>query len=298
MSSSLLTDIQRCKALLGSGCPGPQGSPGSPGSPGTPGPTGPTGPGGGATGVTGVTGPTGATGSLGITGVTGVTGATGATGVTGVTGATGPTGVTGATGATGVTGVTGATGVTGIVGPTGPTGATGATGIVGPTGATGVTGSAFTPVIGSFISNTTQYPDPINPTTVPVAISYSSRTEGTINVVGSSYPASQLVIPVSGIYRFLFSAQCISTGSNFIEIWPVINGTTLPVSNTRLRVPSNTETCLTVEYIVSFNANDTLQLYMRGDSANIRITVIPGNPATTPAIPDSPSIILTIHRIG
>jgi hypothetical protein len=195
-------------------------------------------------------------------------------------------------GCPGPAGTTGATGATGI----GATGATGATGF-GFTGATGATGQGFTPQIGSFISIVDQGPPISNPETTPVAITFSSRTEGNINVVGA-YPTGQILIPVTGTYRFLFSAQCISTGSHYIEIWPTVNGTSIPDSNTRLRVPSNTETCLTVEYIVSFNANDTLQLYLRGDSDNGHLVYIPGNPATTPVVPNIPSIILTIHRIG
>ena len=229
-------------------------------------------------------------GPTGPTGPTNFTAPTGVTGLFGLTGPIGPTGPVGVTGPTGPVGVTGPTGPVGVTGPTGPGGLTGPIGVTGPV--------AFLPQIGSFISNTDHIPDATNPSTVPVAITFSSRTEGTINVVGSTFPNSQIVIPVTGIYRFLFSGQCISTGSNYIEIWPVINGTTLPDSNTRLRVPSNTETCLTVEYIVSFNTNDILQLYLCGGSSNTHLVFIAGNPTTTPAIPDCPSIILTIHRIG
>ena len=165
----------------------------------------------------------------------------------------------------------------------------------GPTGPQGPQGpSGFIPKYGSFISNVDQAPDATNPATTPVAITFSSRTEGNIDIMG----VSQILIPTAGTYRFLFSAQCISNGSHYIEIWPVINGTSLPDSNTRIRIASSTESCLTIEYIVTFNTNDILQLYMRGDSANGRLVYITGNPSTTPAIPNIPSIILTIHQIA
>ena len=45
-------------------------------------------------------------------------------------------------------------------------------------------------------------------------------------------------------------------------------------------------------------ANDILQLYLRGGGYNTHIINITGDPTTAPAIPDCPSIILTIHRIG
>ena len=180
-------------------------------------------------------------------------------------------------------------------GPIGPPGPPGPSGEIGPQGPPG---PGFLPQIGSFISTEDQHPSNVNPTITPVAITFSSRTEGAITVSGGAYPNSMIVIPETGIYRFLFSAQCISTGSHYIEIWPVLNGISIPDSSTRLRVPSNTETCLTVEYIVSFAANDILQLYLRGDDFDGHLVYIAGNPGTTPAVPNIPSIILTIHRIG
>jgi len=168
----------------------------------------------------------------------------------------------------------------------------------GSTGSTGPTGPGVSPLFGSFISTTAQTPDPTNPTTVPVTITYSSSTNGTIDVSGGTYPNSQIIIPTQGTYRVSFSAQCSSTASNIIEIWPVVNGVSVANSNRHLTVQSNTQGCLTVEYIVLFNTNDVLQLYMIGDSNNVGITYYPGNPSTTPAIPDVPSIILTIVRIG
>jgi hypothetical protein len=167
----------------------------------------------------------------------------------------------------------------------------------GPTGPQGPPGYGFVPKYGSFISNINQYPSATNPATTPVAITFSSRTEGNITIV-NTYPSSQILIPTTGTYRFLFSAQCISTGSHYIEIWPVINGDSLPDSNTRIRIGSSTESCLTIEYIVSFKQYDILQLYMRGDSVSGHLVYIAGNPNTTPAIPDIPSIILTIHQIA
>jgi hypothetical protein len=97
----------------------------------------------------------------------------------------------------------------------------------------------------------------------------------------------------------MFSAQCDSRSStHFLEIWPVINTTSLADSGTRISIPSNTETCLTVEYFFTFQAGDILQLYMRGDnSTDVSIKYIDGNTGTTPAIPNIPSIILTINQI-
>ena len=155
-------------------------------------------------------------------------------------------------------------------------------------------GGGFAPVLGSFLSST------IQPATVtdPVAITFSERTLGSIDVIGSSYPESRVVIPTTGTYRCMFSAQCDSTsGSHFIEVFPVVNGTPVPDSNTRVRVGVAVEVCLTAEFFVSFTAGDRLQLFMVGDSTNARLLAVTRGTGT-PAIPDIPSIILTIQRIA
>ena len=155
-------------------------------------------------------------------------------------------------------------------------------------------GTSMTPLYGSFLSSTTQSVTVTN----PVAITLSERTLGSIDVVGGSYPASQVVIPTTGTYRCMFSAQCDSTsGSEFLEIFPVVNGTPVPDSNTRIRVGVNVELCLTAEYFFSFTAGDRFQLFMVGSSTNARLLAVTRGTGT-PAIPDIPSIILTIQRIA
>lgn len=166
-------------------------------------------------------------------------------------------------------------------------------GPAGPPGPPGAPGPGVAPLYGSFLSDTTQ-----NATTVnPVAITYSERTIGSINVNGGTYPNSVIVIPTTGVYKVLFSAQCNSVGgAHYLEIFPAVNGTSVPNSNTRIRLPVTTESCLTVEYFLSFNANDRLEFYMIGDSTNAQIIAFPAD-GGTPTVPAIPSIIVTIMRI-
>jgi hypothetical protein len=150
----------------------------------------------------------------------------------------------------------------------------------------------ITPLYGSFLSSTTQNAT----TTNPVAITYSERTIGTINVNGS-FPNSEIVIPTTGIFRVLFSAQCdSSSGTHYLEIFPVVNGTSVSKTNTRIRLNAASEACLVVEYILSFNANDKLQLFMIGSNTNARLLAITGG-GGTPVVPDVPSIIMNVTRI-
>jgi hypothetical protein len=172
----------------------------------------------------------------------------------------------------------------------------GGVGVVGSAkggGSQGPPGPGVAPLYASFLSSTTQ------PATVtnPVAITYSERTIGSINVNGGTYPNSTILIPTTGVYKVFFSAQCdTSSGNHFLEIFPVVNGTAVPDSNTRIKLSGSTESCLAVEYILSFSANDAVQLFMVADSTNARLLAITRGTGT-PAIPDIPSIIVTIMRI-
>ena len=164
----------------------------------------------------------------------------------------------------------------------------------GPPGPPGAQGPGVSPLYASFLSDTTQ-----NATTAnPVAITYSERTIGSIDVNGGTYPNSIIVIPTTDVYKVLFSAQCdSSSGTHYLEIFPVVNGTSIPDSNTRIRLNAATESCLVVEYFLSFNANDELQLFMIGDNTNARLLAITRG-GGTPTVPDIPSIIVTIMRIA
>jgi hypothetical protein len=159
-------------------------------------------------------------------------------------------------------------------------------------GCPGPAGPGVQPLYSSFLSMTTQPVTTVN----PVAITYSERTIGTIGVNGT-FPTSEIVIPVTGVFSILFSAQCdSSSGTHYLEIFPVVNGTSVSKSNTRIRLNATTEACLVVEYILSFNANDTLQLFMIGDNTNARLLAITRG-GGTPVVPDIPSIIVNITRI-
>ena len=151
------------------------------------------------------------------------------------------------------------------------------------------------PLYASFLSSTTQL---TNPATTSIAITYSERTIGTIGVNGS-FPNSEIVIPTTGVYRILFSAQCdVAAGGaiSTLDIFPVVNGTSVPKSNTRIRLSATAESCLVVEYILSFNANDRLQLYMRGSTVDARLLAIAAGTGT-PALPATPSIIVNVTRV-
>jgi hypothetical protein len=149
------------------------------------------------------------------------------------------------------------------------------------------------PYYGSFLSTTTQLIS-----TIPTAITYTEKTIGNINVIGS-YPNSIIVCPISGVYKILFSAQCeVSNGKHYIEIWPVIDGVSVPKSNTRIRLDSQIENCLTVEYFLSMNLNQQLQFYMiSDDNSKAKLLYLSGDNSKNPVVPEIPSIIVNMILI-
>ena len=189
------------------------------------------------------------------------------------------------------------------IGPTGPIGIpgsstnTGSTGPTGNTGPIGPTGPNMYNSYGSFLSTSTQ-----TGSTGPSPITYTERSIGNINVSGA-YPTSIIVAPVTGIYKILFSAQCyVTNGKHYLEIWPVINGVSVPTSNTRIRLNAQVENCLTVEYFLQMNASDQLEFYMISDDNTGKVQLLCLTQANVPPpnifIPIVPSIIVTMMLIG
>ena len=308
----------RSTAALTWSTPGVWTQPGTPGAAGPTGPTGPTGSTGntgatGPTGSVGAAGPTGPTGSVGATGNTGPTGPTGAastvagpTGPTGSTGSAGPTGPTGAAstvaGPTGPTGATGATGNTGNIGPTGPTGSIGNSGPTGPTGAVGPTGPGGALAYwGSFWDTTTQTAAAVN-TAYPITINTADPANNGVTVVSGS----RITFQYAGVYSVTFSAQFTNSDTQIHDanIWLRKNNAgssgDVPDTDSKFSIPNShggTHGNLvgTVNYVLSLNAGDYLELIWATTNTAVTLTSIPAG--TTPVSPRIPSIILTATQV-
>lgn len=168
----------------------------------------------------------------------------------------------------------------------------------------GPTGPSYSVINGlgnqyaSFISETTQSTISVS----TVAITYDERTtvNGILNIENNSYPGSKIIIPMAGTYKFVFSAQVdySGAGNNYMAIWPGINGVFVDKSNTRIRLPQNVETCLTVEYVLECGADDYVEFFMAANSTAILLKYFPEESAISGVtIPSVPSIIVTVMRI-
>lgn len=124
------------------------------------------------------------------------------------------------------------------------------------------------------------------------------------NGVSIGSPASRIVVANSGLYKFDFSLQ-IESGSSSIKtlwIWPRINGTDVPDSNTEITVSgSGTVLVPSWSWTLSMSASQYFELIFAGDSTNISITsraaTTGANGTSTFSRPAVPGVILEVTQV-
>ena len=235
----------------------------------------------------------------------------------GDTGATGPIGATGATGSAATVNVgstiTGAAGTNAVVNNSGtssaavlnfiiPRGNTGATGPQGPQGPAGPVsyasyGSFYDTTTQTAASTTTAYPILINTTAEAIDLSIQNDT--------SSNP-TLITFAVAGVYNVQYSIQFTSSDTSIhnVNVWLRKNGTTsaddVAYSNSLYAITSkhggiNGHTIAAINYVLSLNAGDYLQLMWQTENTNVYLETIAAG--TTPTTPVSPAIILTACQV-
>lgn len=151
----------------------------------------------------------------------------------------------------------------------------------------------YTPRYGSFYSNATQT-NPVANTAMAMTFNNTGSANG-VSVVSNS----RLTVAKAGVYNIQFSAQCTKTdaGTDYIEIWLSKNGTSVPWTNTRLRlVGSNVYELAAWNFVESLNAGEYVQLMWGSADLNAQIVAIPS--ANTTMGIDVPSVIVTVTPVG
>ena len=216
----------------------------------------------------------------------------------------------------------GTQGPIGSTGPTGSTGATGPSGIISvssPLINSGTSSSAnlsfnssaasvsYATNSGSsnYSSNALKKYGSFYDTTTQVALSTSSAYAMKFNTTDLSngvsvVSASQITFASAGVYNIQFSAQFqrSNSGNDTIEIWPGLNGSYIPNSNTIVSITGAAGANPIVaawNFLVSVSAGQYLSLYWKVTDVNISISSLTGR--TNPTRPDIPSIILTAQQI-
>ena len=178
--------------------------------------------------------------------------------------------------------------------PTGPKGVTGPTGVIGPTGPTSVGSNIY----GTFSSSITQ---PVTGADTETIVTYNTD-EGTQGIthetpVGGNW--SQITVTKTGVYEIGISPEInMSQSTNAtISFWLKLNGTTIPRTNSDVRVASNGDISFPfIPFILSLSAGDYLQFAFSSDSQYAELFAIATR--STPTRPATPSVIVSIKEIA
>lgn len=143
-----------------------------------------------------------------------------------------------------------------------------------PNGAFYLTTQQTIPVIN------TAYAIPFNNTTISNQVSIGATT-------------SHINVDVSGYYNFQFSAQLAKTAGILtnIWVWPRVNGTDIPYSNTKVQLEGlgTTDTPAAWNLVLPMNAGDYFELMWAADNTGAILKSAAAN-SFSPAIPP---VILT-----
>jgi hypothetical protein len=130
-----------------------------------------------------------------------------------------------------------------------------------------------------------------------VAFEYEDNKE--LLVHSTTVNNSRIYVPTGGSYELVFSGICdTTTGTNkYIEIWPAIDGSDIPDSNTRVCInTSSVEMTVAVSYIFDMNANSYVELRTLADTTAARWKYTAAG--TNPTRPATPSVIVTFKKIS
>lgn len=133
---------------------------------------------------------------------------------------------------------------------------------------------------------------------VPTALVYDTKDIASTTGVNVLFPSPSIQVTDAGVYKVLSSIQCDSTGGNqILTAYPAVNGTPVPNSATQLLVGNIGAVCLTVEWFLQLNANDSVEILLYDPAGGGRALAIPAV-VGPPPIPAIPSVITTILRIA
>lgn len=148
---------------------------------------------------------------------------------------------------------------------------------------------------GMFSSTETQVMVAAN-TAYPITFNW---TENAYEIVKSS-DNSNFSVQQTGNYLIEISAITdTDTVNKHIDIWVQKNGVNMPRSNTKVQLPNaNTKTLIVVPFIVELNVTDSFRLMMNSDDAGSQLLYVEGSGSGANAVPETPSIILTITKLS
>jgi hypothetical protein len=142
----------------------------------------------------------------------------------------------------------------------------------------------------------------------------TSATTMTFNVIDSNFGItitsnSRIVIFNPGTYNLQFSSQFVNTGNtpDDVYVWFRLNGTDVPASNSTVTIPAKDNRNVPGKVIASWNyiisttsVGEYVELmWFAADDTHVTMPFISSiaATATTPTIPATPSVILTVTPV-
>jgi len=151
----------------------------------------------------------------------------------------------------------------------------------------------------AFYDTTTQ---PFLAVGTPQAVRINSQyLANGVSVVGGT----KITFSNSGVYSLAFSLQTISDSNavQSFDCWIKYNGNNYPNSTTRFDTPPRKSAGSPSYLVANFeltgmaqNAGDFVEIYWHADTTLLALAEFPAQ--TSPAIPETPSVIVNIHKIA
>jgi hypothetical protein len=169
-----------------------------------------------------------------------------------------------------------------------------------PTWATVATGIGTTGYWGSFWDTTNQ-----TAASTTVAYTINIGTSDPNNSGVSIVSSNRITVAHAGVYNIQYSIQFqnIGTGNkNYnTDVWFRLNGVDIPDSNSVYWIASknstvNGEMIAAVNYVLTLNAGDYIQILWAVSDVDISIVTLPA--ASSPTVPRTPGVIVTVTPIS
>ena len=168
-----------------------------------------------------------------------------------------------------------------------------------PTWATVATGIGTTGYWGSFWDTTNQ-----TAASTTVAYTINIGTSDPNNNGVSIVSSNQITVAHAGVYNLQYSIQFQNVGTgnkNYnVDVWFRLNGVDIPDSNSIYWIASknstvNGEIIAAVNYVMSLNAGDYIQILWAVSDVDISIVTLPA--ASSPTVPRTPGVIVTVTPV-
>jgi len=161
------------------------------------------------------------------------------------------------------------------------------------------TSTPYENAYGAFYDTTTQ---PFLAVGTPQAVRINSQyISNGISIVGGD----RITFAESGIYSLSFSLQVINPDNavHSFDCWLKYMGNNYPNSTTRFDIPPRKSSGVPSYLVANFeltkiaqNAGDYVEIYWHSNSTQLSLAEFPEQ--TSPAIPETPSVIVNVHKIA